>query len=302
MRITLRQIEAFFWTARLGSMRAAAVRLNFTQPAVSARVRELEEALGVRLFARTNQRVQLTPVGRQAMAYAERLLSAGQEFEQLGQSGSPLEGVLRLGSDEMTAMVALSEILSQLKKHHSRLAVEITIDVGAVLQEKLRRREIDIALHSNADSASHVTDQLIGRVDFLWTAASDFDISAGPFTPRVAAKYPIITNSPPSTLNALVCKWLRSGGIEFEAINSCNSLSLMLRMVRERHAVALLPAPVCREQLASGVLRALTAQPVIPPVPYYASYVTDEMVRGAPLIVDVARDVLTRAQFFVREA
>ena len=53
--------------------------------------------------------------------------------------------MLRLGSDESTAMVALSEILSQLKRGHPKLIVELSIDVGTKLKEKLRRREIDIA-------------------------------------------------------------------------------------------------------------------------------------------------------------
>ena len=61
MRITLRQIEAFYWTARLGSIHAAADHLNFSQPAVSSRIKELETALNVELFSRRNQRVQLTP-------------------------------------------------------------------------------------------------------------------------------------------------------------------------------------------------------------------------------------------------
>ena len=148
MRITLRQIEAFYWTARLGSVHSAAEHLNFSQPAISARIKALEAGLGVELFTRKNQRVQLTPDGRHAIAQAERLLGAAQEFERLGRSGPALEGVLRLGSDESTAMVALSEILGQLKRRHPKLIVELSIDVGALLKEKLRRREIDIALHT----------------------------------------------------------------------------------------------------------------------------------------------------------
>jgi DNA-binding transcriptional LysR family regulator len=55
MRITLRQIEAFYWTAKLGSIHAAADHLNFSQPAVSARIKELEGALNLELFTRTKQ-------------------------------------------------------------------------------------------------------------------------------------------------------------------------------------------------------------------------------------------------------
>src|SRR5689334_23149260 len=133
MRITLRQVEAFYWTAKLGSIHAAAHHLNFSQPAVSARIKELENAMSLELFSRANHRVQLTPAGRSALVHAERILNAGTDFERLGGGVPPLEGVLRLGSDESTVMVALTEILSQLKLRHPKLIVELRIDVGSVL-------------------------------------------------------------------------------------------------------------------------------------------------------------------------
>lgn len=302
MRITLRQLEAFFWTARLGSFHAAARHLNVSQPAVSTRIKELESTLNLALFTRQNQRVHLTPEGRHAVAYAERALSAGQEFERLGRTGKPLEGVLRLGSDESTAILALSEILRQLQQRHPRLRVEITINVGSVLQDKLRAREIDIAFHTSAGSSAHVVDQLLGWVAFTWVAAAGYAIPDGPFTPVTAAKLPIVTNSAPSTLNALVQRWLRSGGIEFDGVNSCNSLSLMLQLVCEAHAIAILPLPVLREQIAAGTLRCLEASPPIPDVPYYASYVADEVGEDTFVVVAIARQVLQGRAFFARLA
>lgn len=302
MRVTLRQIEAFFWAAKLGSIHAAARHLNVSQPAVSSRIRELEAAMNLQLFTRSNHRLQLTAEGRHAVALAERALSAGQDFERLGGSDSLLKGVLRLGSDESTAMVALSEILSELKHRYPKLVVEITIDIGTVLQRKLREREIDIALHTNSGSAEHVVDQLLGWVDFEWIAASGLGIPDGRFTPEVAAGLPIVTNSPPSTLNGIVRKWLRSGGIEFEAVNSCNSLSLMLRLVRERHAIAVLPVPVLRDSIASGELQCLPASPVIPHQAYYASCTVDEGSHGTAIVVEIAQTVLARRNFFVRLA
>lgn len=303
MRITLRQIEAFYWTAKLGSVHAAAEHLNFSQPAVSARIKELEGALELELFTRRNQRMQLTPEGRDAITQAERLLGAAQDFERIGRAGPPLEGVLRLGSDESTAMVALSEILSQLKRRHPKLIVELSIDVGTVLKEKLRKREIDIALHTTGGAASHVVDELLGWVDFQWVASREFEVPEGDFTPAVASQLPIVTNPPPSTLNGMVQKWLRGGGFDFDAVNSSNSLQLMLRLVQAGHALAVLPMPVVREQLATGELRLLPARPAIPPAAYYASYVQDDARRGTSIVVvEIAKSVLEAKRFFVRGA
>lgn len=302
MRITLRQVEAFYWTAKLGGVHAAANHLNFSQPAVSSRLKELEGALGMTLFSRQNQRVQLTPAGRNALAHAERLLHAARDFERLGGTVPPLEGVLRLGSDESTAMVALTEILSHLKLRHPRLIVELSIDIGTVLTEKLRRRELDIALHTNSGAASHVLDELLGWVDFQWLASRELALPNGEFLPSMARRWPIVTNSPPSTLNGLVRKWLESGGEEFEGLNSCNSLQLMLRLVRAGHAIGVLPLPIVREHVASGELRILPARPPIPAPPYYASYLKEARGPGIAAIVEIARSVLEKERFFVRSA
>jgi DNA-binding transcriptional LysR family regulator len=302
MRFTLRQIEAFYWTAKLGSIHAAANHLNFSQPAVSSRIKELESAMNLELFSRKNQRVQLTAAGRNALSHAERVLNAGKDFEQLGISAAPLEGVLRLGSDESTAMVGLTQVLSQLKLRHPRLIVELIIDIGSVLVEKLRRRELDIALHTSPGAASHVIDQLLGWVEFQWVASHNMDVPDGLFIPAIAAKLPIVTNSPPSTLNAVVHQWLHSGGVDFEGVNSCNSLSLMLRLVRAGHAVAVLPVAILREQLAAGELRVLPAKPELPPTPYYASYLKEEYGPGIEVVIEITRSVLQASRFFTRLA
>ncbi len=55
MRITLAQLEAFFWVARLGSVHMAARQLNLAQPTVSLRLRDLEARLGTALFERAGR-------------------------------------------------------------------------------------------------------------------------------------------------------------------------------------------------------------------------------------------------------
>ena len=64
-RLALFHLETLLWIARLGTFRAAAERLNTTQPAISARVREMEEQLGVALFRNEGRGVVLTAKGRE---------------------------------------------------------------------------------------------------------------------------------------------------------------------------------------------------------------------------------------------
>jgi DNA-binding transcriptional LysR family regulator len=77
MQIDFLGIQAFLAIVETGSFHLAAAQLNLSQTAVSHRMRKLEEALGVRLIARTTREVSLTDAGR---ALLPRARSAVQEL------------------------------------------------------------------------------------------------------------------------------------------------------------------------------------------------------------------------------
>jgi len=71
----------YFWTvAREGSITAACQRLLLSPPTISAQIRELEEALGEKLFTRSGRGLTLTDAGRLAYRYADEIFSLGREF------------------------------------------------------------------------------------------------------------------------------------------------------------------------------------------------------------------------------
>jgi DNA-binding transcriptional LysR family regulator len=76
--LDLAQIRAFVTTADEAHFGRAAERLFLTQQAVSKRVAALERALGVRLFRRDRQAVELTEAGERLLAPARQLLAAGE--------------------------------------------------------------------------------------------------------------------------------------------------------------------------------------------------------------------------------
>ena len=68
MTAELRHIEAFLAVARLGHFTRAAAALHLSQSALTVQIRQLETALGLRLFDRNNRRVALTQAGRDLVA------------------------------------------------------------------------------------------------------------------------------------------------------------------------------------------------------------------------------------------
>ncbi len=76
---TLRQLRTFLAVVEAGSVSAAARLLNFTQPAASQQLRELERALSVRLLDRAGGKVIPTAAGQALLDPARRAQAAAAD-------------------------------------------------------------------------------------------------------------------------------------------------------------------------------------------------------------------------------
>ena len=80
----LRMLNPKFGTlltaAELGSFTRAAAALNFTQPAVSHQISQLEQQLGVTLFVRAKGKISLTPEGEIVVQYVRRMKALEQQL------------------------------------------------------------------------------------------------------------------------------------------------------------------------------------------------------------------------------
>ena len=107
MNFTLRELEAFLGVARFGNFTRAARSLHMSQPALTVRIRHLEDALGVRLLDRTTRSVALTQVGREFLPVVERVLG---EIDAVAVNARELAGKRR----GLVTVAALPSIASTL--------------------------------------------------------------------------------------------------------------------------------------------------------------------------------------------
>jgi len=75
MNVSTRQLRAFVTLAEQRSFTRAAALTHLSQPAFSALIRSLEEAIGQRLFDRSTRHVDVTTEGREFEAAARRVLA-----------------------------------------------------------------------------------------------------------------------------------------------------------------------------------------------------------------------------------
>src|SRR5256885_6804828 len=133
MQFSLAQLEALHWVVRLGSFRAAATRLNVTQPAVSVRIRELEAAAGGPLFLKGSYRAKPTPLGRELAGQAEQVIAACEALEARFGAGQELAGPIRIGVADTFAMTCLPQLMRRIENRFARARAEIRVDFSALL-------------------------------------------------------------------------------------------------------------------------------------------------------------------------
>ena len=102
--------------ARHGSMNKAASELNTVQSNVSARIRSLEDELGVALFQRSARGVQVTPAGRRILPFAARLSKLLLDASSAARDDGHPKGVLEIGTLETTLAMRLPLLIAQFAK------------------------------------------------------------------------------------------------------------------------------------------------------------------------------------------
>lgn len=138
--------RAFLVTAEEGSFSAAARALRMAQPTIGRQVAALEEELGVALFERVGNTLELTDAGIGLMEHVRAMGDAASKVSlaATGQSES-VEGTVCITASELIAAHVLPPMLARLRLAHPGIELEIVASNAA---RDLLRREADIAIRN----------------------------------------------------------------------------------------------------------------------------------------------------------
>jgi LysR family transcriptional regulator, mexEF-oprN operon transcriptional activator len=146
--LDLNLLRAFVVVAETGSVTAAAGKLYLTQPAISAALRRLTEAVGAALFARQGRGVTLTARGKQLLAQARPHLASLVEAALSPPDFDPKtsERTVRIGLSDVTEALLIPPMLRILDREapHMRLIV-LPVQFRTVA-EALTSQRIDMAV------------------------------------------------------------------------------------------------------------------------------------------------------------
>lgn len=145
----LYQLKTFVAVAREGSITRASERVHLSQPAVSAQVKALEDALGLSLFDRTARGMKLTPDGERLLQKAEQILAAQQELvDEATRIKGKLSGKFRLGAGSNINHAAVGRLLTVLAERCPEVEVVLKHATSAEILVGLRNGSLDAGLYN----------------------------------------------------------------------------------------------------------------------------------------------------------
>lgn len=147
MDISLRQLQIFHAVAKHRSFSRAAQALCVSQPAVSAQIKALEQALQLTLFERTGRSVELTEAGRQLLPYAEQVMELlGDAMRAVHDLNNLQRGRVAVAASTTAGIYVVPRVLGAF--HRAYPGIELSLDVlnRFAVQQRLLAGEVDVAI------------------------------------------------------------------------------------------------------------------------------------------------------------
>ena len=143
----IRTMQYYLAVVREGTISAAAQTLHVAQPSLSRQMKELEEELGVSLFARGNRKITLTEEGMVLRKRAEEMVRLMQMTEEeISQIKNHISGSVRIGAGESWSFHYLSRAAADIAAEHPDIRFHITSGDTQDLMDELNNGLIDFAV------------------------------------------------------------------------------------------------------------------------------------------------------------
>lgn len=253
---TLAHLETFVEVASLGSFAAAARQLDLPRSTVTARIKALEEELGVALFQRTTRQVRLTVEGE---AYREKVQPALRDLEEAGEqlkSAQAPQGMVRMSVPVDLPLDVLAEAMASFNLRYPEVRIEVHVSDRPV---DLTGERFDFALRGNRVASESVIVRkiassflvLVARPELLEEASFDELLTSG----RVIDPAEVLEEAG------------QGGGAP---VYRTRNLQLALALMLNGGVAGILPKSMCAEFLADGRLVEAACPVDLPELPLFA--------------------------------
>lgn len=258
-------LRTFLAIRRAGGMRAAAASLHVTQPAISARIRELESRLGAALFERLGRRLVLTEAGRIVAAEAPALLEAAADLERRVQETERSQrGSLRLATIDAASIYVLPPIYVEYRRTHPHVQMTVQVVDSRRVLASVVEMEVDVGVLALPAAHPEVEFHTIFEDPLVCIAAPTHPLAHGRRT-RLAevASQPLVLYGEGSTTRGILDAVFSAHGVVPNVVMETASPEAMKRLAEVGVGLTVVPRALVRDDLAAGRLVQVPVRDVV---------------------------------------
>ncbi len=263
--MNFKQMEAFYWLTQLHSYRRVAERLSLTQPAVSARINSLEDALNAQLIERDTQHFRLTEQGQQVAEYAEMFVNLNEAMST--RLDERRERHFAVGLVSMVTMSWGMLMRDMVAEAAPNVLLDFHSGSNRDLRRLLRAGVLDMAFLTDEADLTRVPDSFTVQYQVGWVGRPDLvrDLKQ-PLDARDLRQLPIVLYPPSSPIMQDLSRMLLESRSRPNARHVGNSLATICEMLRRGFGISAIALAQVQEELADGTLGLIETTEEIAPL------------------------------------
>jgi LysR family transcriptional activator of nhaA len=249
-------LRYFHAVAHDGNLTRTAQRLNVSQSALSAQIRQLELRLGHALFERRGRQLHLTEAGRIALDHADAIFATGAELVgTLTNSQEAVRQVVRVGAIATLSRNFQLRFLRPVLGHEAVVVSVRSGRVGDLLQD-LEAHALDVVLANFVPSRDSATPWIAHKI-------ADQPVSIVGHRGRIKKKdtaetllqrEPVLLPAVETTIRSSFDAYVSRLGIRPNIAAEVDDMAMLRLLSRENIGIAIVPPIVVTDELASGEL------------------------------------------------
>jgi LysR family transcriptional regulator, carnitine catabolism transcriptional activator len=248
-------MKAFLEVARCGNFTRAAEELHICQPALTVQIKQLEHALGVKLFDRDKRHVALTQAGRDLLRPIEHVIAEVDAISITSHEfANHHRGIVTVGALPSIAATVLPSAIRQLNVDHPGIAVRLVELIGTRITDAVKSGEVDFGIGSHARIDKELTyqhlwsDRMAAFVPMRHPMAKRRTTSL-----REAAGFPLVLTRRGSSVRVLVDRVLEREHLSANVVHEASYVPTILGLVAAGLGIAVLPEREFTDTLRESV-------------------------------------------------
>jgi DNA-binding transcriptional LysR family regulator len=253
----LNQLRVFYHVAKFNSFSLAAEALFVTRPAVSIRVKRLEDHYGLRLFERAGKKIVLTNAGEILFAYAEKVFNLVKEADnRLADLNGGFSGMLKISSGLTIGTYYLAPLINTFRKKYPDVEIQMEVKNKKGVIDDILFLQDDLGFLGNVPTNANLVVTPLWKEELVVIAPKSHSFGRKPsLLPSQLSDQPFILREKGSGTREYIEGRLGKHRVAVNTVMEIGSDEAIKRAVMVGLGISIVPKGVVEKEVRRGLIK-----------------------------------------------